>query len=95
MMVRCGACRTQFEVPGPGRFACPNCGSVNVVRDAAGGAPSEMGGYPTAPGAGRPASRRHLHRPRRPFPASSAPNATSLSSSVTSSSPPAPIVGPR
>ena len=49
MMVRCGACRTQFEVPGPGRFACPNCGSVNVVRDAAGGAPSEMGGYPTAP----------------------------------------------
>jgi predicted RNA-binding Zn-ribbon protein involved in translation (DUF1610 family) len=51
MMVRCGACRTQFEVPGPGRFACPNCGSVNVVRDAAGGTTSEMGGYPTAPGA--------------------------------------------
>ena len=50
MMVRCGACRTQFEVPGPGRFACPNCGSVNVVRDAA-GSPAEMGGYPTAPGA--------------------------------------------
>ncbi|HYJ23883.1 MAG TPA: hypothetical protein VE027_02680 [Acidimicrobiia bacterium] len=24
---------------------------MNVVRDAAGGAPSEMGGYPTAPGA--------------------------------------------
>ena len=51
MMVRCGACRTQFEVPGPGRFACPNCGSVNVVRESAGGAPSEMGGYPTVPGA--------------------------------------------
>ena len=51
MMVRCGACRTQFEVPGPGRFACPNCGSVNVVREAAGAPPSEMGGYPTAPGA--------------------------------------------
>ena len=49
MMVRCGACRTQFEVPGPGRFSCPNCGSVNVVREAAGGAPSEMGGYPTPP----------------------------------------------
>ncbi len=52
MRVRCGACRTQFEVAGPGRFACPVCGSVNVVRDAA-GAPQEggYGGYPTAPGA--------------------------------------------
>ena len=51
MMVRCGSCRTQFEVPGPGRFACPVCGSVNVVRDPTGGEPSAMGGYPTAPGA--------------------------------------------
>jgi hypothetical protein len=58
MRVRCGACRTQFEVGGPGRFACPVCGSVNVVRDAA-GAPTQqqqgaVGGYPTAPGAGMP-----------------------------------------
>jgi predicted RNA-binding Zn-ribbon protein involved in translation (DUF1610 family) len=51
MMVRCGSCRTQFEVPGPGRFACPVCGSVNVVRDPTGGEPPAMGGYPTAPGA--------------------------------------------
>ena len=35
MMVRCGACRTEFDVPGPGRFSCPNCGSVNMVRGAA------------------------------------------------------------
>jgi LSD1 subclass zinc finger protein len=48
--VRCGACRNQFDVPGAGRFACPVCGSVNVVREAAGGAPSNMGGYPAAPG---------------------------------------------
>jgi LSD1 subclass zinc finger protein len=48
MMVRCGACRTQFEVPGAGRFACPVCGSVNVVRDQ-GGPPPTAGGYPTAP----------------------------------------------
>jgi LSD1 subclass zinc finger protein len=55
MMVRCGACRNQFEVPGAGRFACPVCGSVNVVREQAGPAPSNMGGYPTAPGvAGAP-----------------------------------------
>lgn len=50
MMVRCGACRNQFDVPGAGRFACPVCGSVNVVRETASGAPANMGGYPTAPG---------------------------------------------
>lgn len=48
MMVRCGACRTQFEVPGAGRFACPTCGSVNVVREA-GGAPPKLSDYPAAP----------------------------------------------
>jgi LSD1 subclass zinc finger protein len=36
VMVRCGACRTQFDVPGAGRFSCPVCGSVNVVRGGAG-----------------------------------------------------------
>jgi len=62
MRVRCGACRTQFEVAGAGRFACPVCGSVNVVRNGAGAqAPPQggeqpapqsggMGGYQTAPG---------------------------------------------
>ena len=58
MRVRCGACRNQFEVAGAGRFACPVCGSVNVVREGAGapppvenGPPSQaMGGYATAPG---------------------------------------------
>lgn len=51
MRVRCGACRTQFEVAGAGRFACPVCGSVNVVRNGgADAAPETMGGYPTAPG---------------------------------------------
>ena len=32
MIVRCGSCRTQFDVPGEGRFSCPVCGSVNMVR---------------------------------------------------------------
>ncbi len=58
MKVRCGSCRNEFDVPGPGRFACPVCGSVNVVRSAAGqqpppqqqGAQQGLGGYPTAPG---------------------------------------------
>jgi LSD1 subclass zinc finger protein len=53
MIVRCGACRTQFEVPGAGRFTCPVCGSVNMVRDQSGSAapPPTVGGYPAAPGA--------------------------------------------
>jgi DNA-directed RNA polymerase subunit RPC12/RpoP len=54
MRVRCGACRNQFDVAGPGRYACPVCGSVNVVRNGAGAAPGpqSMGGYPAAPGVG-------------------------------------------
>src|SRR5690606_14191325 len=46
---RCRACRTQFEVAGAGRFACPVCGSVNVVRGAS-PQDKEMGVYPTAGG---------------------------------------------
>jgi uncharacterized Zn finger protein (UPF0148 family) len=49
MMVRCGACRTQFDAPGPGRYSCPACGSVNMIRDNSGAAPAS-GGYPSAPG---------------------------------------------
>ena len=67
MKVRCGSCRTEFEVSGPGRFPCPVCGSVNVVRDTAAAAkpeapatpegpstPAEVGGYPAAPGVASP-----------------------------------------
>ncbi len=55
MRVRCGSCRTEFEVAGSGRFACPVCGSVNVVRNGAAAPPppqGQMGGYQTAPGVG-------------------------------------------
>ncbi len=59
MIVRCGACHTQFEVPGPGKFSCPACGSVNAVRAAgarpgpgqAAGAPP---GYTSPPPPPRP-----------------------------------------
>jgi DNA-directed RNA polymerase subunit RPC12/RpoP len=34
MSVRCGRCRTEFPVQGPGRFPCPACGAVNEVRAA-------------------------------------------------------------
>lgn len=51
MRVRCGACRTEFDVAGAGRYACPVCGSVNVVRDATAPPGAQtVGGYPTAPG---------------------------------------------
>jgi len=32
MNVRCGRCRSEFEVTGPGRYQCPACGSANEVR---------------------------------------------------------------
>ena len=45
MIVRCGACRTQFDVPGEGRYSCPVCGSVNMVR-ARPGEPGPAGAPP-------------------------------------------------
>lgn len=56
MMVRCGSCRNQFDVPGPGRFTCPICGSVNSVRAAA-GAPGPAGPAPAAPAPAAPIPR--------------------------------------
>lgn len=53
MIVRCGNCRTQFDVPGEGRFSCPVCGSVNMVR-ARPGEPAPAGAPP--PGSMPPGS---------------------------------------
>jgi Zn finger protein HypA/HybF involved in hydrogenase expression len=50
--VRCGSCRSEVEIPGPGRFNCPSCGSPNEVRDPAAGSPAGMppgGGLATPP----------------------------------------------
>ena len=58
MLVRCGRCRTELEVSGPGEFLCPRCGTRNVIR----GAPAQPqpgygvpdltvpGGMPPRPG---------------------------------------------
>lgn len=54
MMVRCGSCRNQFDVPGPGRFTCPVCGSVNSVRAAAGAPPPPAGQPPASTPVPRP-----------------------------------------
>jgi Zn finger protein HypA/HybF involved in hydrogenase expression len=58
MMVRCGACRSSFDVPGPGRHACPACGATNQVGGAApgmGGPAPAAAGSPLAGGAPIPA----------------------------------------
>ncbi len=60
MIVRCGACHRQFDVPGAGRFACPACGSVNIVRagNGGGGAPGYPGQAPPPPAPPPPPSPR-------------------------------------
>lgn len=60
MIVRCGACRNQFDVPGEGRFSCPVCGSVNMVRSR----PGESG----PAGAPPPASMPPTGGPEVPVP---------------------------
>lgn len=42
MRVRCGACSSEVQIPGPGRFNCPACGAPNEVRDPAAGSPGGM-----------------------------------------------------
>ncbi len=32
MRARCGRCRTEVEIPGPGTFVCPVCVTQNQVR---------------------------------------------------------------
>ena len=52
MLVRCGRCRVELEIAAPGEFACPNCGTRNVVRgDPMGGIP-DLGAQGGAAGAG-------------------------------------------
>lgn len=47
MIVRCGRCGSQFDVPGVGRHICPVCGTPNDVRPAAGGGGIETPRRPT------------------------------------------------
>lgn len=51
MRARCGRCGSGFEVMGPGRYACPACGTTNEVRGAAGpgGGMGPAGGPPLGP----------------------------------------------
>jgi DNA-directed RNA polymerase subunit RPC12/RpoP len=57
MMVRCGSCRNQFDVPGPGRFSCPVCGSINMVRAAPGADPGAASAPPPPRPPDPPANR--------------------------------------
>lgn len=62
VIVRCGRCRAELEVSGPGEFICPSCGTRNAVRQAPGGSPFGMapgGSGLTLPGgAPAPASKQ-------------------------------------
>lgn len=61
MLVRCGRCRAELEVSGPGEFVCPACGTRNAVRGTGapganpfglpdiGGPPSPFSSPPPAP----------------------------------------------
>jgi DNA-directed RNA polymerase subunit RPC12/RpoP len=51
MNVRCGRCGSGFEVPDPGRHACPVCGTVNEVR------PAPVGAAPPPPRQEQPSPR--------------------------------------
>ena len=62
MIVRCGRCGVQLQVPGPGRFTCPSCGAGNEVPGGAPGSgpvpppPDPSGGIAGAPAAPEPAA---------------------------------------
>ena len=59
VIVRCGRCRSELEIPGPGEFVCPACGTRNVARGGvapdpysiSGAAPASASGL-TVPGGG-------------------------------------------
>lgn len=53
--MRCGQCRTELELAGPGEFLCPACGTRNVVRAPGGPAPADLGGI-SVPGGAPPAA---------------------------------------
>lgn len=57
VIVRCGRCKAELEVAGPGEFLCPACGTRNVVRAGAGAnlyGVSDLTGPGAGPGAGPP-----------------------------------------
>ena len=54
MKVRCGRCRSDFEVGGPGQYTCPSCGTINQIGAAAGMPPAGGPGMPPAGGPGPP-----------------------------------------
>jgi len=48
VVVRCGRCRAELEIPGPGEFVCPACGTRNVAGGGAAADPYTIGGAPPA-----------------------------------------------
>jgi DNA-directed RNA polymerase subunit RPC12/RpoP len=50
MIVRCGRCRSELEIPGPGEFVCPACGTRNVAKGGAAADPFSIADNPAASG---------------------------------------------
>lgn len=67
MIVRCGRCRSELEIPGPGEFVCPACGTRNVARGGGAGQPYTIGGA-QAPGLTVPGGAPAPPRPSGPEP---------------------------
>jgi hypothetical protein len=58
MIVGCGECGRQFEVSGPGRVACPACGTPNQVGGGAAPAGAPGGAPRPAPEPAGPPPQR-------------------------------------
>lgn len=68
MIVRCGRCRSELEIPGAGEFVCPACGTRNVARGgAAQASPYTIGASPT-PGLTIPGGAPPQPGPSEPLP---------------------------
>jgi DNA-directed RNA polymerase subunit RPC12/RpoP len=53
MIVRCGRCRSELEISGPGEFVCPACGTRNMARGGSRATdPFSLGGAAAGPAAG-------------------------------------------
>ena len=68
MIVRCGRCRSELEIPGPGEFVCPACGTRNVARGGAAPDPFSISGAAPSAGLTVPGGTLPLQQQQTPGP---------------------------
>jgi hypothetical protein len=91
-MVRCGACRTEFDAPGEGRHACPTCGAVNQVGAAPEGA-AETAPESAPPPLATPSTEPSPVSPPGPTPAPASPGLEGIPPAPDSDTPASPPPG--